>query len=558
MKYCHINNTNIGYTLSEALTSGTVKFIWTGEGEDDSASPHTQVLTGSELNSGTRSSEALTNAPTLVSGAVYDIEFDGIDSAGNSASTVSITGITFDNINPIISNPGPASNSSVNSVVVSYDLSENLASGTITFNRTGGNSSTINLVGSELNEGTHSNITLTNAPTLVNGAIYSIVFNGTDLAGNDASTVSVTGITYDTTAPSITSGPSISSSNSDSTLATSSDTVTLTFTTNETIATPTISINGQTPSISNPSGNTWTAIYSPQASHNDGLISYNIVYQDLAGHSVNTGNVTSTIAHFETDNLRYYMWKQNHSNFSGSRGNKGYSWIQTQRHDSRTKTLENPATDKNNFLYYETGTTSNIDGIVSGSPAGTTNLLYAGNWRESQYIGRWGIRYGDNTEPTHALDPTPIDEHIWQFEYKGTDTYGNYYHIINTQVQHNNNGSSWQGPNHQIGNCIGPSSAANNTSMRATTSNGGEWYCYVNHVSGTSSPPKFTIKIYNNGSAPTYELNMYVLGNSYSYERMTWKHTNGSYTVSSSDGESNMQNNFTMKFNITNLSYAEP
>lgn len=480
----------------------------------------------------------------------YKLSIDDINSFTTSTKKFHHITLRRDSTGPVFSSVSPGNNSYINSANIGYTISEALTSGTVKFIRTSGNASsnfTVNLVGSELNSGTHSSGALTNAPTLVSGTIYRIEFDGIDLAGNDASTVSVTGITYDTTAPSITSGPSISSSNSDSTLATSSDTVTLTFTTSKTIATPTISINGQTPSISNPSGNTWTAIYSPQASHNDGLISYNIVYQDLAGNSVNTGNVNSTIAHFETDNLRYYMWKQNHSDFSGFRGIKGYSWIQTQRHDSRTKSLENPATDKNNFLYYETGSTSDISGIVSGSSAGTNNLLYAGNWRDPTYHGRWGFVYDDNT--------AVVDEHIWQFEYKGTDTYGDYYHIINTQVQHNYDGSSWQGSNHQIGNCLGSnnSTAANNTSMRATTSNGGEWYCYVNHVSGT----KFTIKIYNNGSAPTHELYMYVSSTSYSYERMTWK--NGSnYTVSSSDSENNMQNNFTIKFNITHLGYAEP
>ena len=87
---------------------------------------------------------------------------------------------------------------------------------------------------------------------------------------------------------------------------------------------------------------------------------------------------------------------------------------------------------KNNFLYYETGSESDISGIVSGSPdAGTVNLLYAGNWRDTNYHGRWGFVYDDNTDI--------VDEHIWKFEYKGNDTYGNYYHIINTQVQYNYN-----------------------------------------------------------------------------------------------------------------------
>ena len=84
----------------------------------------------------------------------------------------------------------------------------------------------------------------------------------------------------DTTAPYITSGPSVSSNNSYSSLLTSSDTLTLTFTTNKTINT-TIVINNQTISSSNISNgdNTWTATYSPQATHPIGPIDYYITYE---------------------------------------------------------------------------------------------------------------------------------------------------------------------------------------------------------------------------------------------------------------------------------------
>ena len=89
-----ITTANVGYTLSEALDSGTVTFTRTG-GSADSSSPHEVVLTGTELDSGVRSSAALTNAPSLVSGAIYTISFNGKDAAGNSASTVSSTSVTF-------------------------------------------------------------------------------------------------------------------------------------------------------------------------------------------------------------------------------------------------------------------------------------------------------------------------------------------------------------------------------------------------------------------------------------------------------------------------------
>ena len=57
------------------------------------------------------------------------------------------------------------------------------------------------LAGAELGAGAHTNITLASPPTLVDGAVYTISFNGSDPAGIAATTVSNTGITYDVTAP---------------------------------------------------------------------------------------------------------------------------------------------------------------------------------------------------------------------------------------------------------------------------------------------------------------------------------------------------------------------
>ena len=90
---------DVGYTLSEAIASGTVKYTQTG-GSSDSGSPHTQNLSGAELNSGVRSLAALSSAPTLVDGATYEIDFNGVDAAGNAATEVSVTGIFFDTTVP--------------------------------------------------------------------------------------------------------------------------------------------------------------------------------------------------------------------------------------------------------------------------------------------------------------------------------------------------------------------------------------------------------------------------------------------------------------------------
>ncbi len=196
----NVANANVGYTLSEALASGTVTFTRTA-GTADGSSPHVATLTGAELNSGTRASAALTNAPTLVSGATYTISFDGQDAAANTATTVSSTSVSFDNTAPVFTGISPTTSSSISSADVGYTLSEALASGTVTFTRTGGTADgssphVVNLAGAELNAGTRASAALTNAPTLVDGTIYTISFDGTDAAGNSATTVSSTSVTY--------------------------------------------------------------------------------------------------------------------------------------------------------------------------------------------------------------------------------------------------------------------------------------------------------------------------------------------------------------------------
>ncbi|MDP6999533.1 MAG: hypothetical protein QF569_25945, partial [Candidatus Poribacteria bacterium] len=104
-----------------------------------------------------------------------------------------------------ISAVAPATDAKVNHTKVSYTLSESISGGTITWTRTSGSAdSTVhsqNLTGSELDTGAHTNIVLSNAPTLVSGAVYTISFDATDDAGNDAVQVNQTGVVFDTVAP---------------------------------------------------------------------------------------------------------------------------------------------------------------------------------------------------------------------------------------------------------------------------------------------------------------------------------------------------------------------
>ena len=379
-----MSTTAVGYTLSEALSSGTVTFQRTG---GSAASDQTVNLAGTELNSGVRSSAVLTNPPTLVNNAVYTIKFNGVDLSGNVASEVSVTGVTFnnvaptitsvtsttndgaynagDNINitvnfseavtlsggnlvitletgstdrevtitsisgatsasgtytvqagdtsadltvktialsagslsnaaslamssfsigsnlsvtsaividttiPVISNTSPAASSTILDKNIGYTLSEQCASGTVTFTRTGGTADsgsphTANLVSSELTSGAHGPGELFNSPTLVSGTTYSIAFNVTDLAGNAASAVTNTGISFisDNTSPTI----SISSNDVNSGGLSNLSAIVVNFTISETTTTfavDDITVSGGSLSGFTGSGKSYSVTFTP-------------------------------------------------------------------------------------------------------------------------------------------------------------------------------------------------------------------------------------------------------------------------------------------------------
>ncbi len=147
-----------------------------------------------------------TTALSLIGGATVK------DAAGNNAnltlpapggagSLASNKNIVIDTTAPVISATAPASSSSPSTTQVSYTLSEAVASGNITWTRTGGTADAGSprvqtLTGAELNSGAHTNITLTNNPALVSGSVYSVALNATDAAGNAATAVTNTNVTY--------------------------------------------------------------------------------------------------------------------------------------------------------------------------------------------------------------------------------------------------------------------------------------------------------------------------------------------------------------------------
>jgi hypothetical protein len=194
-----MNTTQVSYTLSEDCNTAAIDWTWTGGA---GAGDHNYPLAVGERSAGPHT---ISPAVALTSGAIYTITFSCIDFAGQAATAVTRTAVTFDNAAPIISGVAPTDSAFVSTTQVSYDLTEVCATASITWTRTGGSADPSSphvqaLTAGEMTAITHTNITITNNPTLVDGAVYQMDFNCTDAASNVATTVTRTNITYDPTA----------------------------------------------------------------------------------------------------------------------------------------------------------------------------------------------------------------------------------------------------------------------------------------------------------------------------------------------------------------------
>lgn len=137
-----------------------------------------------------------------------------IDLAGNYSTALSQPYV-LDQDAPVISGATPLTGTFNNDArTVGYTLGEAAVSGTIKFTRSGGTADaqgahTYALTGDQLTLGAHTvaisvlnaNGTFYTTNPLVDGTIYTIDINATDLAGNAATQVRTESVTYDTTEP---------------------------------------------------------------------------------------------------------------------------------------------------------------------------------------------------------------------------------------------------------------------------------------------------------------------------------------------------------------------
>ena len=203
----HIKNTDISYISSDRLSRGLVTFERTG-GSTDSNSPHEIELEGAQLREGAHMDVTINIPISLADGSLYSISIQGWDNAGNESKIASVNNVLFDVLPPMLTIHYPKNGNAVNNPVISFEMNEKLAVGTLTFNQTGGAADPsspheVNILPSYENQGLYNDIDFSKDLILNNGSIYSITFNAGDPAGNVSDPAIVTDIIYDNTPPKI-------------------------------------------------------------------------------------------------------------------------------------------------------------------------------------------------------------------------------------------------------------------------------------------------------------------------------------------------------------------
>ncbi len=307
------NIITLSFTALETISTPSVSFTSGG-------APLTGTVTITNT-SGFNWTATSTMSSSDTTGAIGFTISNFHDNAGNNGSSVTSGSgsVSFDKTVPVLSSVTPASSATINNVTsssaITFTSSETLGSGSITITRTSGTADstvhTCTLNGTALASGSHTidlsditNSCALDVSTLVSGAVYTFVFAGSDLSGNAATSITRTGITYDTTAPTLSS-VSLLSNNSTITQAKVGDRITLSFTSSETISTPTVTMSSGGVSVTNsitvtPSGNNWTATYITSSSDTEGAVTYSISdYEDGVGNNGSTITTGSSSVNFD-------------------------------------------------------------------------------------------------------------------------------------------------------------------------------------------------------------------------------------------------------------------
>ncbi len=267
----HGNSVSLTATASDNVSVAGVKFYigTTLIGAEDTSAPYTGTLDSTSKTDGS-----------------YTIIAVARDSSTNYATSTGAI-VTIDNTGPVVSSI--ASTTAATTATVTWTTDESSNSKVF-----------YGMVASTYTTSTSSTSLVTNHSVGLTGLSattrYYYVVVSTDASGNTSTSTekSLLTATPDTTPPTLSS-VSIASNNASTTLAKVGDTITLSFSASETISSPTVSFTSSgnavagSVTVSNPSGNNWTATYVTNSGDTTGVIAFNISsFNDSVGNNGST------------------------------------------------------------------------------------------------------------------------------------------------------------------------------------------------------------------------------------------------------------------------------
>jgi hypothetical protein len=251
--------------------------------------------------SGNNWTAAYTTSASDTNGLVtFTINFNSAVGTAQTPVTTTTNGssVTFDKTVPTLTPVSIASNNSFptkakvgNIVTLSFTASETIQTPTVVLKSGGVNVTNSPTIANP--SGNNWTATYTTSSSDTEGLV-SFTINFSDQAGNAGTAVTAvtdaSSVTFDKTNPSLTA-VSIASSNASPSTANPDDVITLTFTSSETIQTPTVVFKSGGASVAgsvtttNTTGDTWTASYTANASDTEGAVTFTINFSDQAGNA---------------------------------------------------------------------------------------------------------------------------------------------------------------------------------------------------------------------------------------------------------------------------------
>ena len=138
-------------------------------------------------------------------GIAYSIVIDATDRANNDASSDTIRNVMFDVTPPKLVIQSPLPNQAINNDSISFEISEAIKMGTITWQAINGNDPNSphkhSILVEQLKGGSFKDFRFLSPPNLAHGVFYNILIQGTDLAGNESEVMIVNEVLFDTVSP---------------------------------------------------------------------------------------------------------------------------------------------------------------------------------------------------------------------------------------------------------------------------------------------------------------------------------------------------------------------